>query len=120
MKSSENQKGGQDVILRMLVLIAVMVAAVSHSAGSVTDDLHADFGALLAKYVTHDGVRYEAWSRTPDDVRRLSEYVDSLERTAVEGMERKAALAYWINLYNAATLELVLSHYPVDSIKDTA
>ncbi|MEO6169023.1 MAG: DUF547 domain-containing protein [Chitinophagales bacterium] len=26
--------------------------------------------------------------------------------------------AYWINLYNAATVELVLQHYPVKSIRD--
>ncbi|MBK9731365.1 MAG: DUF547 domain-containing protein [Chitinophagaceae bacterium] len=29
-------------------------------------------------------------------------------------------LAYWINLYNAATIQLVLEHYPLKSIRDIA
>ena len=31
---------------------------------------------------------------------------------------REEQLAYWINAYNAFTIELVLKHYPVESIKD--
>lgn len=27
-------------------------------------------------------------------------------------------MAYWINLYNALTMQVVLEHYPVDSIRD--
>ena len=27
-------------------------------------------------------------------------------------------MAYWINLYNALTLKVVVDHYPVDSIRD--
>jgi len=27
-------------------------------------------------------------------------------------------MAYWINLYNALTVQIVLTHYPVDSIRD--
>ncbi len=32
--------------------------------------------------------------------------------------ESSAQLAYLINLYNAATLQLIINHYPVKSIKD--
>lgn len=31
---------------------------------------------------------------------------------------RNEQMAYWINLYNAATVELVLQHYPLKSIRD--
>jgi len=31
---------------------------------------------------------------------------------------KKDHLAYWINLYNAFTIELILRHYPLESIKD--
>lgn len=31
---------------------------------------------------------------------------------------RNEQLAYWINLYNAATIQLILQHYPVKSIRD--
>jgi len=33
-------------------------------------------------------------------------------------MKRDEQLAFWINLYNAATVELILANYPVDSIRD--
>ena len=36
----------------------------------------------------------------------------------VSGLGRDEQCAYWINLYNALTLEVVLDHYPVDSIRD--
>jgi hypothetical protein len=29
-----------------------------------------------------------------------------------------AQLAYWINVYNAFTIKLIIDHYPVESIKD--
>ncbi|MEM6905313.1 MAG: DUF547 domain-containing protein [Pseudomonadota bacterium] len=32
-------------------------------------------------------------------------------------MGRDAAMAYWINLYNAVTIQVVLEEYPVDSIR---
>jgi Protein of unknown function, DUF547 len=31
---------------------------------------------------------------------------------------RSEQKAYWINLYNALTVSLVLQHYPVESIRD--
>ena len=36
----------------------------------------------------------------------------------VSGLGRDEQCAYWINLYNALTLEVVLDHYPVASIRD--
>ena len=30
----------------------------------------------------------------------------------------KSALAFWMNAYNALTIDLILRNYPVDSIKD--
>lgn len=80
--------------------------------------LHAPFTQLLSRYVVGDKVRYAAWKANADDLRALSTYVDALEAARPSSFEPKAGLAYWINLYNAATLELVLGRYPVASIKD--
>ncbi|MDZ7759199.1 MAG: DUF547 domain-containing protein [Desulfovermiculus sp.] len=33
-------------------------------------------------------------------------------------MSKESQKPFWINLYNALTIQLVLEHYPVDSIKD--
>ncbi len=81
------------------------------------DALHAPWTALLQKYV-HDGrVNYRAWKNSREDLHALRSYLRTLQKYDPARWPRHAALAYWINLYNAATLNLVLSHYPISSIK---
>ena len=47
----------------------------------------------------------------------LSRYVKALEATDPTKLSKDAAFAFWANLYNAKTVELVLEAYPVSSIK---
>lgn len=100
----------------VLTMATILFAGVTARAGN--EDLHDPFDALLDVYVTDTGVRYDAWAEASEDVQALSRYVDELEAASPSDLDEPAALAYWINLYNATTVELVLSHYPVDSIKD--
>ena len=51
-------------------------------------------------------------------LRDLSGYVETTAALPVSTFNRDVQLAYWINLYNAVTIHLVLSHYPVESIRD--
>ncbi len=48
----------------------------------------------------------------------LDGYLSELSFTVVSALNRKEQLAYWINLYNALTVKVVLDHFPVDSIRD--
>jgi hypothetical protein len=101
--------------------IAIALFGIAGSAlasGHGTSTLHDPFDRLLESYVRDDGVRYGAWSESKEDLAALGTYVDALEAVDPDALESDAAFAYWINLYNATTLELVLAHYPVDSIKD--
>jgi len=54
------------------------------------------------------------------DRTELTGYLDQLSKNAPnpETWSRDAQLAYWINAYNAYTIELILEHYPVQSIRD--
>lgn len=61
-------------------------------------------------------VRYSTVSAA--DRKALKEYLAQLQATSVSQLNRREQQAYWINLYNAATIEVVLQHYPVDSILD--
>ena len=45
------------------------------------------------------------------------QYILMLQDVSVTRLSR-AQLPYWINLYNAFTVHLVLEHYPLDSIVD--
>ena len=82
---------------------------------------HSAFSALLTAIVKPDGAGLhlvDYGSVTSDQRRELDAYVDSLTNTAVTGLNRDEQLAYWINLYNAVTLQVILDHYPVDSIRN--
>ena len=41
-----------------------------------------------------------------------------MQAVAVSGLARDEQFSYWVNLYNALTIDVVLDHYPVDSIRD--
>lgn len=49
---------------------------------------------------------------------RLTAYLTTMSKISTSGMTREDLLAYWINVYNAATLLVVTKHYPVQSIRD--
>lgn len=84
---------------------------------------HSAWGELLARYNVSagDGGRRFAYGRvSADDRHRLGDYVDGLARVFVSGLARAEQRAYWINLYNALTVRVVLDHWPVASIRDIA
>ena len=53
-----------------------------------------------------------------NDKKMLDDYLTMLSKTAVSSFNRDEQRAFWINLYNALTVQTVLNHYPVDSIRD--
>lgn len=82
---------------------------------------HSAWGRLLAVYVRPDeaGINRIAYARLVGrDRERLDDYLAELQDTAVSRLRREQQLAYWINLYNALTVRVVLDHYPVKSIQD--
>ncbi len=93
----------------------------AHDDNAIATIDHAAWTEFLSAYLeTHpDGVnrvRYAAV--TSADRERLEDYVDSLTATAISNYSRVEQRAYWINIYNALTVKLVLDHYPVASIRD--
>lgn len=64
-----------------------------------------------------DGINRIAYGKvTPDDREALRAYLAGLQQVPIRTFNRGEQRAYWINLYNAATVNVVLEHYPVDSI----
>jgi hypothetical protein len=61
-------------------------------------------------------VRYQTVG--PEDQKLLKDYLGALQAIAISSYNRNEQKAYWINLYNAATVDLVLSRLPVASIRD--
>ena len=93
----------------------------AHDAGASTTIDHSGWSALLSRYVSTgaDGINrvdYGRWSA--EDSAALDAYLDRLAGTAISRVNRAEQYAYWVNLYNALTIRVVLDHYPVDSIRD--
>lgn len=79
---------------------------------------HERWDVLLQKNVREDGrVDYRGFQR---DSQELNRYLKTLETTPPDPKTWSAdeQMAYWINAYNAYTIQLVIRHYPVESIKD--
>jgi hypothetical protein len=92
-----------------------------HDPGGSERVDHDGWDRFLETYVSTDaaGVNRVAYGRvTPADRAALGAYLDRLGRIPVERLARPEQLAFWVNLYNARTVALVLEHYPVTSIRD--
>jgi hypothetical protein len=77
------------------------------------------YGELLERYVLDDRwVDYTAWRASAEDHAALQEYIDRLSGEDLFALEQEAQIAAWINLYNAVTVDLILDHEPVGSIKE--
>ncbi|WP_282170191.1 DUF547 domain-containing protein [Ruegeria atlantica] len=82
---------------------------------------HRDWTAFLHRYVVADGKgvnRVTYGQVTQADRARLDEYLVDLQAIDPARLTRDQQLAYWINLYNALTADVVLENYPVASIRD--
>jgi hypothetical protein len=93
-----------------------------HDPASTQKIDHSAWDSWLKKYLVTahpSGVsRFRYGSVTTDDRKNLKNYLQHLQNLPISSYNRKEQQAYWINLYNAFTVELILSHYPVESIRD--
>ncbi|MEE9611781.1 MAG: DUF547 domain-containing protein, partial [Desulfatiglandales bacterium] len=82
---------------------------------------HGDFERVLQGFVDDKGlVDYGALKNNPLDLERyyllLSTYSPDSHPTLFPS--KQANLAYWINAYNAAAIKIVLTYYPISSVRD--
>lgn len=79
--------------------------------------MHEAFNSLLQKHVNNAGnVNYNGFK---GDRKALLEYISLLgENLPKEDWSKNEKLAYWMNAYNAMTIDLILRNQPLSSIKD--
>jgi hypothetical protein len=95
-----------------LFLLSVLVSSVPLLSAAPDDAL---FTALLRDHVRGDEVDYRRIQKDP----RLDTYLTQLAATDPKSLpSRDAQLALWINAYNAYTLKLITSVYPVKTIRE--
>lgn len=82
---------------------------------------HGAWDAFLKTYVSTDavGLNRVDYRRAAKEAKpALHAYLASLREVRVATLNRREQMAYWINLYNALTVRLILDFYPVRSIRD--
>jgi hypothetical protein len=106
---------------------ALGVAGVLAASGPVAaaaacpafDHAHGAWTALLGRYVSAGQVDYAAWKR--EGVPALEAYLGTLSAACTaryDGWTRAQRLAFWLNVYNAAAVKLVLDRHPLRSLRD--
>src|ERR1700693_6191838 len=66
-----------------------------------------------------DGINRVRYGQvTVADKTALARYIDAMSRAPVLRLNQREQFAYWINLYNALTVKVVVEHYPVASIRE--
>lgn len=129
----------KEISLPPLMLIMLCIAVIANGGQAIAApeanlwdrwQVHADtetvlvdhdpLDSFLARYVvTRNGMNLVDYGAvTPADRDALENYIETLEGTNVDLLTRDQQFAFWVNLYNAATVRLILNHYPVDSIRD--
>lgn len=93
----------------------------SDATNTATID-HADWQAVLDTYlITDDPSRvhlfdYRALQANTADRQQLNRYLGHLQELDPRQFARDVQMAFWINLYNALTVQVVVDAYPVESI----
>ncbi len=93
----------------------------AHDAASTQRIHHSDWDQLLSAYLKSgsDGVhRFDYAALKTRDRPRLEAYLSRLSGTPISEFNRNEQFAYWMNLYNALTVKVVVDHFPVKSISD--
>ncbi|WP_400076508.1 DUF547 domain-containing protein [Winogradskyella sp. R77965] len=79
--------------------------------------MHNRWDKILQKYISQNGnIDYKA---IRNDRSEFDVYIDYLsDNLPNEEWSKEEKLAYWINAYNALTVDLIIRNYPTNSIKD--
>lgn len=124
-------------IITLLVIVAIGIAGfvyfnntqTSHQKLVIWDQAvatdvrqidHSAWQELLENYVETDhdsGIYLFDYSSVDDeDFAALENYITQLSKLDPRNYNRIEQKAYWINLYNALTVKLIVENYPVESI----
>ena len=98
------------------LLITVWASLLPPQSPSVpaAASLHEPFTALLRAHVRNDRVDYDAFAGSAE----FQGYLAALASARLETMSQSDRLAFWINVYNAYTIELINQHHERESIRN--
>lgn len=106
------------LFIRTALLVIVSIS--SHSALAY-DHTYRIYNEILKQAVVIKGHQsFVDYTKLKSDTSKLDEFTDGIEyigKDEFDNWSREQQMAFLINAYNAFTIQLILTKYPVDSIK---
>ena len=106
---------------KAVIVIAILwtmagIQTLGADASVIPYDIYSD---VLQTAVDDRGlVDYESLKSDPSKLDALVEAIAAVVPESLESLPEADRIAFWINAYNILTIEAVVDHYPVKSIKD--
>lgn len=82
------------------------------------DQSHAVWDAILRQHVHGGGFDYAALAKAPEPLYRYLGQLHAVTPEELAGWTREQRFAFWIDAYNAHTIQKVVENYPLESIRD--
>ena len=100
--------------ITLIYLILVLISLYQPAFGAVFD--HSKFDQVLKTYVDDQGqVDYNGIAKD----QTFKAYMEALKTARADAMSRDEQLAFWINAYNAITIDKVIKWKPKKSVRET-
>lgn len=116
--------------MKLITLAAALLLAVAASLASGSQDSpgatkrktfdHAMLSALLERHVIGDRVSYAGLSRDSAMLDAYTKRVAAVTPAQLNQWDREERFAFWINVYNAFTLKLIVDNYDLGEGKHLA
>ncbi len=99
---------------RWLAAASAMLMASASTSHAQTAVDHQRFDDLLHRHVINGFVDYDAFAQAPE----FGHYLASLDTVRLDGLSEDERLAFWLNVYNAYTIQLIVEHHETSSIRN--
>lgn len=97
---------------------SIILLSILSTDAAEFDHGHEAFSAILREHVHGASFDYGALKKNSSPLEHYLGSLGAVGKKEFDGWTETQQIAFLINLYNAATLKLVIDHYPVKSIKD--
>jgi hypothetical protein len=99
-----------------IFLLSFLILSSTHQETFAETFEHSKFDQIVKQYVDEKGlVDYNRISKDP----RFREYMEALKTAKAGEMSENGRLAFWLNAYNAVTIDKVIQWRPKKSVRET-
>lgn len=104
--------------IRLGLVLCLLSLFIQKTFSGDYDHAHTHLDRLLKQHVVNGWVDYQAIKANQKELDLALDAMANVSAVEFKRWDKQNRLAFLINLYNAATLKLIVTHYPVKSIKD--